>query len=85
MDVTDGPNANGEMFDRPGRLTDPLPRPFANDEMARSANNNALPPDLSVMVSVLFFFFVASFSSLIGDLFVVLTCCFLFFSRKCNR
>ncbi len=52
VDVTDGPNASGEMFDRPGRLTDPLPRPFANEEMARSANNNALPPDLSVMIKV---------------------------------
>jgi cytochrome c1 len=50
VDVTDGPNANGEMFERPGRLTDPIPRPYANEEMARSANNNALPPDLSVMI-----------------------------------
>jgi ubiquinol-cytochrome c reductase cytochrome c1 subunit len=50
QDVTDGPDAKGEMFERPGKLTDPLPRPYANDEMARSANNNALPPDLSVMI-----------------------------------
>lgn len=50
VDITDGPDKNGEMFDRPGKLSDPIPKPYANDEVARSANNNALPPDLSVMI-----------------------------------
>lgn len=26
LEFTDGPNDEGEMFDRPGRLADPLPR-----------------------------------------------------------
>lgn len=52
VDVRDGPDKSGEFFDRPGKLTDPIPRPYANDEAARSANNNALPPDLSVIIKV---------------------------------
>ncbi len=28
-EVVDGPNAEGEMFERPGKLADPLPRPYA--------------------------------------------------------
>jgi ubiquinol-cytochrome c reductase cytochrome c1 subunit len=46
----DGPNDEGEMFQRKGKLTDRLPSPYANDELARFANNNALPPDLSRVV-----------------------------------
>lgn len=48
--VTDGPNDEGAMFERPGRVPDRFRRPFANDQAARVANNGALPPDLSVMV-----------------------------------
>lgn len=48
--VQDGPNDQGEMFQRPGRPSDPLPKPFANDQAARAANNGALPPDLSLIV-----------------------------------
>ena len=48
--VQDGPNDNGEMFERPARASDHFRRPFANDAAARAANNGALPPDLSVMV-----------------------------------
>jgi ubiquinol-cytochrome c reductase cytochrome c1 subunit len=48
--VTDGPNDQGEMFERPARLSDRFRRPFPNDNAARAANNGALPPDLSVMV-----------------------------------
>ena len=47
--VTDGPNDSGEMFQRPGRPSDPIPEPFPNDEAARAANNGALPPDLSMI------------------------------------
>ena len=47
--VTDGPNDQGEMFQRPGRPSDPIPGPFPNDEAARAANNGALPPDLSLI------------------------------------
>jgi ubiquinol-cytochrome c reductase cytochrome c1 subunit len=48
--VTDGPNDEGAMFERPARLSDRFRRPFANDQAARAANNGALPPDLSVIV-----------------------------------
>jgi ubiquinol-cytochrome c reductase cytochrome c1 subunit len=49
VEVTDGPNDEGQMFQRPGRLSDRFHRPFANDNAARAANNGALPPDLSVI------------------------------------
>src|SRR5437868_14560106 len=49
VQVTDGPNDQGEMFQRPGRPSDPMARPFANDQAARAANNGALPPDLSLI------------------------------------
>lgn len=48
--VTDGPNDQGQMYKRPGRPSDPIPGPFANDEAARAANGGALPPDLSMVV-----------------------------------
>ena len=47
--VTDGPNDQGEMFQRPARPSDRMPAPFANDQAARAANNGALPPDLSLI------------------------------------
>ena len=48
-EVKDGPNDEGEMFDRPARPSDKFPSPFANPQEARAANNGAYPPDLSVM------------------------------------
>ena len=39
----------GETNTRPGLATDYFPKPFANDIAARAANNNAVPPDLSLM------------------------------------
>ncbi len=39
----------GEATTRPGIPADKFPSPYANDTAARSANNNALPPDLSLM------------------------------------
>jgi len=39
----------GETNTRPGLSTDYFPKPFANDIAARAANNNAVPPDLSLM------------------------------------
>jgi len=47
--ITDGPNDAGDMFQRPGRLSDPWPAPFPNDQAARASNGGALPPDLSVI------------------------------------
>ena len=49
-DVKDGPNDEGEYFDRPGKLSDYLPSPYPNEEAARYANNGAYPPDLSLIV-----------------------------------
>jgi len=47
--VTDGPNDKGEMFQRPGKISDHFPPPFANDQAARAALGGGLPPDLSVI------------------------------------
>lgn len=39
----------GENITRPGVPTDYFPSPYANDIAAAAANNNAIPPDLSLM------------------------------------
>jgi ubiquinol-cytochrome c reductase cytochrome c1 subunit len=39
----------GEATTRPGLPTDYFPKPYPNDIAARAANNNAIPPDLSLM------------------------------------
>ena len=49
IEITDGPDDTGEMFERPGKLSDRLPSPYANEEGARYANNGAYPPDLSLI------------------------------------
>lgn len=48
-EIEDGPDDEGEMFGRPGILSDAMPTPYANDNAARAANNGALPPDLSLI------------------------------------
>jgi len=48
--VEDGPDDEGNMFERPGRITDALPIPYANLKAAQFANNGAAPPDLSLMI-----------------------------------
>jgi cytochrome c1 len=47
--VKDGPNDQGEMFERPGRPADYFPSPFPNEQAARAANGGAAPPDLSLI------------------------------------
>lgn len=47
VNVTDGPNDEGNMFERPGKLSDYFQAPYPNEEAARAANNGAYPPDLS--------------------------------------
>ncbi|CAO2196317.1 unnamed protein product, partial [Urochloa humidicola] len=47
--VVDGPNDEGEMFTRPGKLSDRFPQPYANEQAARYANGGAYPPDLSLI------------------------------------
>uniref|UniRef100_A0A8B9Q6K3 Cytochrome c n=1 Tax=Apteryx owenii TaxID=8824 RepID=A0A8B9Q6K3_APTOW len=51
VEVVDGPDENGEMFTRPGKISDYFPKPYPNTEAARAANNGALPPDLSYIVN----------------------------------
>jgi cytochrome c1 len=48
-EITDGPNDEGDMFERPGKPSDMLPSPYPNDAAARVANGGALPPDLSLI------------------------------------
>jgi ubiquinol-cytochrome c reductase cytochrome b/c1 subunit len=47
--VTDGPNDQGQMFQRPGKIADHFPPPFPNDQAARAALGGGLPPDMSVL------------------------------------
>ena len=47
-EVTDGPDENGDMFDRPARPSDGFVSPFPNEQAARASNNGAFPPDLSL-------------------------------------
>lgn len=47
--VVDGPNDEGEMFEREGLPFDYFPAPFPNEKAAAFANNGAAPPDLSLM------------------------------------
>ncbi|CAI9108665.1 OLC1v1008327C1 [Oldenlandia corymbosa var. corymbosa] len=49
IEVTDGPNDEGEMFTRPGKLSDRFPQPYPNEAAARFANGGAYPPDLSLI------------------------------------
>jgi ubiquinol-cytochrome c reductase cytochrome c1 subunit len=48
-DVEDGPNSEGEMYERPGRPSDHFVNPYPNDNAAIAANGGAYPPDMSVL------------------------------------
>lgn len=48
-EIEDGPNDEGEMFTRPGKLYDAFPSPYKNEQAARYVNGGAYPPDLSVI------------------------------------
>ena len=50
FEVKDGPNADGEMFTRPGKLSDKFVKPYENVKAAQAANGGAYPPDMSVLV-----------------------------------
>ncbi|EIW66022.1 hypothetical protein TREMEDRAFT_45881 [Tremella mesenterica DSM 1558] len=50
VEYTDGPNDEGEMFQRPGKLADYMPPPYPNEEAARAGNGGGLPPDLSLII-----------------------------------
>src|SRR5256714_12971928 len=42
--VKDGPNDQGEMFERPGRPADYFPSPFPNEQAGRAAHRRGPPP-----------------------------------------
>ena len=50
FEVVDGPNADGEMFTRPAKLSDKFVMPYENEKAAQAANGGAYPPDMSVLV-----------------------------------
>ncbi len=47
--VEDGPNEEGDMFERPARPSDYFPSPYANKKAAAFMNSGAVPPDLSLI------------------------------------
>ena len=49
IEVTDGPNDEGDMFERAGLPSDRFPLPFPNKKAAAASNNGKAPPDLSLM------------------------------------
>ena len=49
FEVEDGPNSDGEMFMRLGRLSDKFVKPYPNVEASKAANDGAYPPDMSVL------------------------------------
>ncbi len=50
FEINDGPNSDGEMFTRPGKLSDKFKMPYENVKAAQAANGGAYPPDMSVLV-----------------------------------
>ena len=50
FELTDGPNADGEMFTRPAKPSDKFVMPYENVKAAQAANGGAYPPDMSVLV-----------------------------------
>ena len=50
FEVNDGPNADGEMFVRPAKLSDKFVMPYENVKAAQAASGGAYPPDMSVLV-----------------------------------
>ncbi len=49
FEITDGPNSDGEMFDRAAKLSDKFVMPYPNEKAAQAANGGAYPPDMSVL------------------------------------
>ncbi len=49
FEVTDGPNDDGEMFERPAKPSDKFVMPYRNTKEAQVANGGAYPPDMSVL------------------------------------
>jgi ubiquinol-cytochrome c reductase cytochrome c1 subunit len=50
VEVTDGPDSQGEMFTRSGKPSDRFVSPYPNVNASMAANGGAYPPDMSVLV-----------------------------------
>jgi ubiquinol-cytochrome c reductase cytochrome c1 subunit len=50
VEITDGPDDQGEMFVRSGRPADKFKDPYPNVKASIAANGGAYPPDMSVLV-----------------------------------
>ena len=50
VEIEDGPDSQGDMFDRPGRPSDKFKSPYPNVNASIAANGGAYPPDMSVLV-----------------------------------
>ncbi len=48
--IIDGPDEEGDMFERAGLPSDKFAGPYPNENAARSANGGAYPPDMSLIV-----------------------------------
>ena len=46
--IQDGPDEEGNMFERPGKLSDYFPAPYDNDEAARAANAGNMESHLCI-------------------------------------
>jgi ubiquinol-cytochrome c reductase cytochrome c1 subunit len=49
IQTVDGPNDDGDMYERPPLLSDAIPAPFKNEKQARATHNGAYPVDLSLI------------------------------------
>lgn len=78
IEYEDGPDSNGDMFQRAGKLSDYMPRPYANEEAARSGNAGALPPDLSLITK-------ARHGGAVRLVTVLTPCCTLTFAATHHR
>jgi len=67
--VTDGPNDQGQMFQRPGKISDYFPPPYPNDQAARAALGGKLPPDMSDLAKARSY--EAGFPQFIFDAFIM--------------
>lgn len=47
--IMDGPDEEGEMFERARKPSDRFKNPYENEQQARYVNNGALPPDMSLI------------------------------------
>lgn len=51
FEIKDGPDDEGEYFDRPAKPSDRFKAPFDNAEQAKSLNNGKEPPDFSLIAA----------------------------------